>query len=107
MEKFIEFMGDFASGAGPAVKAGKAVTTAAVTQFDRQMFAKAYRKVYKELLKKNPGEADEIMATIHRFSAIIFTSSAEQRLLPKTESLSRREKNCNEPPKERQNEISG
>ena len=67
MEKFIEFMGDFASGAGPAVKTGKAATTAAVTQFDRQMFAKAYRKVYKELLEKNPGEADEIMATIHRF----------------------------------------
>lgn len=79
LEKMIEFAGEMLYEAGPALKAGKAAAKTAanvgkvaaktaVRQYDRYQFGQAYKKVYKELLKKNPGEAEEIMATAHKLS---------------------------------------
>ncbi len=65
-EKMIELAGEMLYEAGPALKAGKATAKTAVSQYDRQQFGRAYKKVYNELLKKKSGEAEEIMATVHR-----------------------------------------
>jgi len=69
LEKMIELAGEMLYEAGPALrmgKAGKEATAAALHQYERKKFGKAYKKVYNELLEKNPGDAEKIMATVHK-----------------------------------------
>ena len=69
LERFIEFAAEMAADGGAAIKTGKAAIKAgkaAVTNYEAEAFAKAYRKVFQELVEKNPGKADEIMAIFHK-----------------------------------------
>ncbi len=68
-EKMIELAGEMLYEAGPALKAfkaGKTATTTAINKYEQQQFSQAYKKVYNELLEKAPGDAEEIMATVHK-----------------------------------------
>ena len=68
-EKMIELAGEMLYEAGPALKAfkaGKTATTTAINKYEQQQFGQAYKKVYNELLEKAPGDAEEIMATVHK-----------------------------------------
>ncbi|MBP3337767.1 MAG: hypothetical protein J6L59_05115, partial [Clostridia bacterium] len=59
LERFIEFAAEMAADGGAAIKTGKAAIKAgkaAVTNYEAEAFAKAYRKVFQELVEKNPGK---------------------------------------------------